>query len=408
MDKNSGHYFRDLFNSPNIDENSSEESSRARPNFFNPRFPFPTQHPPNFQPFPYPPPYYHNFQSYPNSLSGDPRAPFYTYPPEYWQSNQYFMQGPSHGINQLQSPEINSNESRRASVDAIDSDKGTPYVVSDSQFPPFSSEIGSDDIILNQAPEMGNESDEDHNKRTVWTVADDKLLAAAYTIMSEDSVVGNAQKSESFWKRVVTYFNTNRAKGAKKRTAEKAKSHWASLKKIVNKYNGIYNKWYNDRPSGWSDEDLMVRAHEEYKSTFKTTFQYEHVWRIVKDSPMYAPQSSDRRATKKKRTSESSGAHTDSSNPNTTTDIDDREIRFRPMGQKAAKRKGKERIGLLDELNQAMQQSMAQLEEYNNNKKVDQLIQAHQLLVMDTRGMTDEQLQNHLAICEQLKKKLNM
>ncbi|XP_042415084.1 uncharacterized protein LOC122004229 [Zingiber officinale] len=262
------------------------------------------------------------------------------------------MQGPSHGINQLQSPEIHSNESRRASVDAIDSDKGTSYVVPDSQFPPFSSKIGSDDIILNQAPEMGNKSDEDNNKRTVWIVAYDKLLATAYTIMSEDSVVGNVQKSESFWKRVVTYFNTNQAKGAKKRTAEKAKSHWASLKKIINRYNGIYNKWYNDRPSGWSDEDLMVRAHEEYKN--------------------------------------------------------DREIRFRPMGQKAAKRKGKERVCLLDELNQFMQQSMAQLEEYNNNKKVDKLIQAHQLLVMDTRGMTNEQLQNHLAICEQLKKKLNM
>ncbi|XP_042380414.1 glutathione S-transferase T3-like [Zingiber officinale] len=228
---------------------------------------------------------------------------------------------------------------------------------------------------------MGNESDEDHNKRTVWTVADDKLLAAAYTIMSEDSVVGNAQKSESFWKQVVTYFNTNRAKGAKKRTAEKAKSHSASLKKIVNRYNGIYNKWYNDRPSGWSDEDLMVRAHEEYRN---------------------------QRAIKKARTSESSGAHTDSSNSNITADIDDREIRSHPMGQKTAKRKDRERVGLLDELNQAMQQSMVLLEEYNNNKKVDQLIQAHQLLVMDTRGMTDEQLQNHLAICEQLKKKLNM
>ncbi|XP_042437308.1 glutathione S-transferase T3-like [Zingiber officinale] len=184
------------------------------------------------------------------------------------------MQAPSHGNNQLQSPKIQSNESRIASVDVADSDKGTPYAVPDSQFPSFSSEIGSDDIILNQA---------------------------AYTIISEDSVVGNAQKSESFWKRVVAYFNTNRAKEAKKRTAEKAKSHWASLKKIVNRYNGIYNKWYNDRPSGWSDEDLMVRAHEEYKSTFKTTFQYEHVWRIMKNSPMYAPQYSDRRATKKSK-----------------------------------------------------------------------------------------------------------
>ncbi|XP_074567114.1 glutathione S-transferase T3-like [Curcuma longa] len=160
----------------------------------------------------------------------------------------------------------------------------------------------------------------------MWTIVDDKLLVAAYTIMSENLVVDNGQKNDSFWKRVVTYYNTNQEKGAKKRIADKAKLHWAAMKKIMNRYNGIYNKWYNDRPSGWSDEDLMVRAHEEYKSTFKSTFQYEHVWRIVKDSPMYAPQSSGQRAIKKARTSELSGAHTDSSNPNTTIDADDKKF----------------------------------------------------------------------------------
>lgn len=81
---------------------------------------------------------------------------------------------------------------------------------------------------------MGHESDGDHGKRTIWAVADDKLLAAAYTIISEDPTVGNGKKGESFWKRVITYYNTNRDNGAKKRTAEKAKSHWASVKKIVN------------------------------------------------------------------------------------------------------------------------------------------------------------------------------
>ncbi|XP_073019271.1 glutathione S-transferase T3-like [Primulina eburnea] len=150
----------------------------------------------------------------------------------------------------------------------------------------------------------GQDSDGDHGKRTAWTVTGDKLLASAYTMMSEDPTVGNAQKSESFWKRVVEYYNTNRDKKAKKRTAEKAKAHWAAVKMVVNRYNGIYNKWYKDRPSGWSDEDFMMQAHEEYKSTFKSTFQYEHVWRIFKDSPMYAPQSSGHRSAKKARTSE--------------------------------------------------------------------------------------------------------
>ncbi|XP_075507480.1 glutathione S-transferase T3-like [Primulina tabacum] len=167
---------------------------------------------------------------------------------------------------------------------------------------------------------------------------------------------------------------------------------------IVNRYNGIYNKWYTDRPSGWSDEDLMMRAHEEYKSTFKSTFQYEQVWRIVKDSLMYAPQSSGQRFAKKARTSESSGAHTDSSNATPSVDTEYNKVRSRPMGHKAAKKKGEDRVTHVDRISEDMQQSVTQMEEYNNNKRVDQLIQAHKLLVMDTRGMIDEQLHNHLAI----------
>ncbi|XP_073017764.1 glutathione S-transferase T3-like [Primulina eburnea] len=190
---------------------------------------------------------------------------------------------------------------------------------------------------------MGQDSDGDHGKRTTWTVVDDKLLAASYTMMSEDPTVGNTQKSESFWKWVVEYYNTNRDKKAKKRTAEKVKAHWAAVKKIVNRYNGIYNKWYTDRPSGWSDDDLMMWPHEEYKSTFKSNFQYEHVWRIVKDSPMYAPQSSGHRSEKKARTFESSGAHTDSSNATPSVDTKYNEAQSRPMGHKAAKKKGEER-----------------------------------------------------------------
>lgn len=152
----------------------------------------------------------------------------------------------------------------------------------------------------------------------------------------------------------------------------------------------------------------MMRAREEYKSTFKTAFQYEHVWMIVKGSPMYAQQSLGHRATKKARTSESSGAHTDLSNPNTTVDVDDNEARSRPMRQKSTKRKDKEKVTQIEEANETMQQSITHLEGYNKNKKVKQLIQAHQLLVMDTRGMTDEQLQNHRVICEQIKKTLNI
>lgn len=46
----------------------------------------------------------------------------------------------------------------------------------------------------------------------------------------------------------------------------------------------------------------------------------------------------------------------------------------------------------IEEVNETLQQSIEYLEEYNKNKKVEQLIQAHQLLLINTQGMTNEQL----------------
>ncbi|XP_075492516.1 uncharacterized protein LOC142530572 [Primulina tabacum] len=100
---------------------------------------------------------------------------------------------------------------------------------------------------------------------------------------------------------------------------------------------------------------------------------------------MYATQSSGHRSAKKARTSKSSGAHTDSSNDTPSVDTEYNEARSRPMGHKDAKKKDKERVTHVDQITEAMQQSATQMEEYNNNKKMDQLIQAHKLLVMDTR-----------------------
>lgn len=83
----------------------------------------------------------------------------------------------------------------------------------------------------------------------------------------------------------------------------------------------------------------MKQAHEEYRSTYKAAFQYEHVWKIVKGSSMFARQSSGYRAAKKAMSSESSGVHTDSYNPNASVDVDDSEARSRPVEQKTTKRK---------------------------------------------------------------------
>ncbi|XP_075473365.1 uncharacterized protein LOC142504374 [Primulina tabacum] len=130
--------------------------------------------------------------------------------------------------------------------------------------------------------------------------------------MSDDPIIDNDQKMNDFWSRVASYYNDNHPVGSCRRALNVIRSHW---------HNTVQKK-YHDKNNG-------------------VTFNLEHVWRIMKTRPMFAPQSDDHLVgTKKARVSES-GASNTSSNKDVSVDLDINEEEIRPIGQKAAKRKGK-------------------------------------------------------------------
>lgn len=63
---------------------------------------------------------------------------------------------------------------------------------------------------------------------------------------------------------------------------------------------------------------------------------------------------------KKTRTSES-GAHTSSSNLDTSLDVDNYEVRTRPIGRKATKRKGKAKFTILEEMKEIMEKVLRKI-----------------------------------------------
>lgn len=73
--------------------------------------------------------------------------------------------------------------------------------------------------------------------------------------MSEDPIIGITKKIESFWKRVVAYYHTNQYNGAEKRIADKSKTHWASVKMIV---NNIIKSTINGTSIGQADEVTRI------------------------------------------------------------------------------------------------------------------------------------------------------
>ena len=67
-----------------------------------------------------------------------------------------------------------------------------------SDFPPFSSQ-------QTDAPDVREDTPVDRKERRKWTPADDEVLISGWLNTSKDAVVGNEQKSGTFWKRVGEY-----------------------------------------------------------------------------------------------------------------------------------------------------------------------------------------------------------
>ncbi|XP_027150484.1 glutathione S-transferase T3-like [Coffea eugenioides] len=252
-------------------------------------------------------------------------------------------------------------------------DNATPTEsISDSQFPPYSTQCEVENINLtNEAVEKPD------GKRVPWSVDDDKILACAWLTISNCSIVGNFQNEESFWKRVVDYFNENRKSGPP-RKYKAVKSHWHWLSRMVNEFNQYYNR----------------------------------LWKV--NAPM-------QRSSKKIRTNEN-GAYTSSSNADSNFDIDDNEAReVRPPGQKASKkgkRKAKSKVneenvsGEFDQIRkmlmqqkeeklQAMENLANKLESYNFRSD-------YEILLKDTTGMTYQPLRIHEQMFSILKAKYNI
>ncbi|XP_042387359.1 uncharacterized protein LOC121979434 [Zingiber officinale] len=139
---------------------------------------------------------------------------------------------------------------------------------------------------------------------------------------------------------------------------------------MVNEFSVTYNNFYTHRQSGWSDENVLENALNMWKANNKgKDFKYMHVWRVLKEYEKYTPQSVAHYSNKKVRTSES-GGNTSTSNPDTSVDLDDSEVRIRPIGQKATKRKGKYKAREGDTMEHSIDKEWRDIKEHQIQKMV--------------------------------------
>ncbi|XP_048611359.1 glutathione S-transferase T2-like [Brassica napus] len=117
-----------------------------------------------------------------------------------------------------------------------------------SEIPPYSSQQ-PDGPPKREDPALASK------ERRQWTPADDEVVISAWLNTSKDAVVGNEQKSGTFWKRVAEYYeSTPHAKESAERQIT----------------------------SGQSETDVLKMAYDIYYADHKRKFNLEYAWCVLR------------------------------------------------------------------------------------------------------------------------------
>ncbi|XP_013607700.1 PREDICTED: glutathione S-transferase T3-like [Brassica oleracea var. oleracea] len=197
--------------------------------------------------------------------------------------------------------------------------------------------IGSESFPIplfgTQATEGSNFEPDSHVEsrgRHTWTPTDDNVLISSWLNTSKDHVVGNEQRSVSFWKRIAAYYS------ASPKIASQCKQRWHKINDMVGKFCGAFEVATREKTSGQNDADVLKHAHKIFFNNYKNKFTLEHAWKELRHDQKWSDLSSACSQGDSKRKKLDNGSHS------ACLLADDGATR--PPGVKAAKARGKKQV----------------------------------------------------------------
>ncbi|CAI8604673.1 unnamed protein product [Vicia faba] len=216
--------------------------------------------------------------------------------------------------------------------------------MSGCQLPPFSTQVGV---------EKEKRVDVKKKSREQFTRDEDILLIQSWLNVSKDPIVGVNQKAESFWVRVAANYN---------------------------QYHG--------------------QSREKDQCT---TFNLEYAWRLLKYEPKWMGEfiGSSSKITK----TSTSGASSENPDTHSSYEFNSSSPMERPMGQKAAKRKGKTN-NIPTATEDARNKRTTTMERLAQCKEDEIEVKVMQIMMKDTSTMSDSQRDIHEKYCNKIKKNM--
>ena len=150
------------------------------------------------------------------------------------------------------------------------------------------------ELSSSQVPFLGSIGTQDSNfdgvtgaerrERRKWTPTDDIVLISSWLNTSKDPVVGNEQKSGTFWNRVAAYFAASPLVAAcEEREGAHCKHRWHRINDIVSKFCGAYEAATREKASGQNENDVVKLAHQIFYNNHKKKFNLEHAWKELRN-----------------------------------------------------------------------------------------------------------------------------
>ncbi|PWZ54726.1 Glutathione S-transferase T3 [Zea mays] len=124
-------------------------------------------------------------------------------------------------------------------------------------------------------------------KRLDWTTTDEKKLANARIMHSNDPISGNNKSESSFWGQIAVAYNSI-SDPLRRQTGKQLKDHWVTYNREVTKFNGYYLKEERLRQSGTNDAMVMEAAVARFEGKMGHPFKHHHWWQVVRHEPKWS------------------------------------------------------------------------------------------------------------------------
>ncbi|CAE5980660.1 unnamed protein product [Arabidopsis arenosa] len=233
-----------------------------------------------------------------------------------------------------------------------------------TEFPEFSTQMALGGMS-NVHETIPNEEDSTpaRPRSSKWTTEQNLVLLSGWIKYGTDSVVDRNQKGDSYWGKIAEYCNEHGSFDTP-RDGVSCRNHYNYVNKSLGKWVGAYDNAKRMQRSGWSEDDVLAKAHELYSSAGNGNFKYIKEWLAIRDQPRYGSQvggNTGSGSSGSKRAHESDASDTNSVGSST-----------RPMGRDAAKKKAKKKGKgaalevVNEEWNEFKQLKMQELARLNN------------------------------------------